>query len=173
MKKLFALLLLSACACVSSPGVRPPGIEDNITGLVVKVQHGQVSGTGAVIGEHLVATVAHVTKDASTVWICGGKRSRQVMVIPTTGFEAIIVLETDDTWGGWSEEEIFKIKAGGKPSEIWTLHDKQPFKPSHVIPGDSGSPVLDQLGNLIGHVSACRYCGTDDQTTIYSPYPVD
>jgi hypothetical protein len=174
--KLVLVLLLFATGCITIPGSRPEDAGDT-TGLWTSVQHRGHTGSGAVVGKNLIATVSHVVRNSSLVWVSGGLPAKEVERIATQGYEEIVILRVSYDF---DDEHIFKL-GNGQPHEIWGPRGRQPWSPSEVIPGDSGSPVLDKDGLLVGHVSArsCAMCSAgllevyDDQQSIMSGYPAD
>jgi len=170
-KTLTLVFLVSLSGCLSAPGYRPELYSEGIPGVVVRIKmpHAKRQGTGAVVGPNLVATVDHVSEfDYLTIH---GRRARVIRTIPTTnGWEPITLLECD--WG-WDDEQQFRLDANGEDDGYvtWTVRGPQSVQPSFVIPGDSGSPVMDAEGNLVGHVSAVRAMGLFAQIGIVSYYP--
>ena len=112
----------------------------------------------------MVATVAHVVKGPLTI---AGRKATVVRTIQTNGWEEIILLEVD--WD-WEAADIFDASTG-EGYVIWSYDRAQSVRPSFVIKGDSGSPVLDRQGRLVGHVLAVQMIGTFVQVGIVSYYP--
>lgn len=132
-------LALLVVGCVAAPGVHVGH------GKVVKVESRTHRGTGAVIGRNLVATVAHVGTGTFRV---EGYRARVVREIKTEDYESIIILKVSTEW---SKLDYFRFSTD-TPRVIYTRRGKT--RPSQIIRGDSGSPVVDKWGRLTGHVSA-------------------
>ena len=175
-----AVLALACAGCVSPEGVTASG-----GGLVVRLNREGALGTGAVIGKDLVATVDHVHGDGSErVFLSGGRDMRVLGVVPTTGHEPIVVLKADgDPFG---RSDYFRVRAGATEADavwVWTLDGRQRFDTSRIVPGHSGSLVLDADGLLIGFVwgRRCAVCANEnkpgvvyaDQTTLMVLVPAD
>lgn len=132
-------LALLVVGCVAAPGVHVGH------GKIVRVTGGKYRGTGAVVGRNLVATVAHVGTGTLRV---EGYKARVVKEIRTKDYESLIILKVSTEW---SDLDRFRISTNS-PRTIYTRRGKT--RPSQVIRGDSGSPVVDRWGRLAGHVSA-------------------
>ena len=154
MIKLLPLLLLLA-ACSIDPNIRRPGnVPDDMPGAVTKVWNADGWGTGAIIGTNLVATVAHVSDGDGPTWACGDEEATEVLRIPSVGHEEIVILRVDFDY---EPEQIFLWNPGGEAYTSWTWQQgRVKLVRDNVIAGDSGSPVLDRDGKLVGHISACR-----------------
>jgi len=168
----YLLIGLLALGCAfPPPGRRPATHSEGIPGVVVRINGpGTKFGTGAVVGPHTVATVEHVA--VMSRLSIQGKTARRVRTIQAEGWETIVLLEVD--WE-WPEESIFKFPPQHHGARhgyvIWNQREAQGLVPSFVRPGDSGSPVLDRRGALVGHISAANALGTFTQVGIGSFYP--
>ena len=162
--RLLAVLLVVGCVFGLRPIEAPPAITGAWVSVWYKTGKTAYRGSGAPVGKHLVATVAHMV--SSTTFV-GSVRAEEVFRIKTN-VEDIVFLRVNPSF---DKEEIFDIKPGSYPREIWTRRGSRPVRPSRVILGDSGSPVLDLEGNLVGHVSAISDYGRIKQRTHVSKYP--
>jgi hypothetical protein len=116
-----------------------------------------------VIGPDLVVTVRHVLPDAdaqpcvSTLASRGFVDAAVVGVVNATP-EAILLLRVELNpsplgqllgFSGFAGEECYRL-GDGSPAVIVTSRGSLDFVRGQLLPGDSGSPVLDQDGDLVG-----------------------
>lgn len=104
---------------------------------VVSVEGPTRRGSGVVLGPRCVATVEHVVDWPMTA---GGALVTRVVWLPATG-ERIALLRTAADMPG-----PYAAFADGAGSTIHTPRGPTPVRPCGAIPGDSGSPVVGQLG---------------------------
>ena len=116
-----------------------------------------VTGSGAVIGKNRVLTVAHVVAGAESIEVATegslltvtAKVVRRQRAFP----EDICELELEVRPGvfgfeGFSAKETFTASAG-EARRVWTQRGLLNL-PCPTVPGDSGSPVLNAKGELVG-----------------------
>jgi len=177
---LLTIVLLCPLGCQSAqpqpqpqPGVRPTTHSEDIPGSVVRIDGAAGGhGSGGVVGQHTVATVEHVIGKLKQPLTIQGKPVTVVRRIETGDWEQIVLLEVD--WD-WPQESAFayppQSTGPGSGYVIWNLRGAQGLTPSFALPGDSGSPILDREGRLVGHVSAVNMPGSFVQVVIGSYYP--
>lgn len=161
---LIALLLFAGCA--SADSYRPSNL--GTTGLAVSVTRGWVNGTGAVVGSRTVITSAHVVVNVSGTIRVNGRRATLSHTVPST-HDRIAILELATGEKGFKPIEIFQIVPNRIPYQVWTLRGEHRFEDSKIVGGDSGSPVLDYSGYLMGVVDGRWVSTTDpiDRTKVF------
>lgn len=124
----------------------------------VTVVSGDRRGRGAIVGKDRVLTVAHVIGDANDIEVgtssLAWTRARVVERIPAQP-EDVIVLEVATGKGtfafeGFAEDRTAQ-KGQGAPALVLAATGAHGWNHSNALrPGDSGSPVLDGDGALVG-----------------------
>jgi len=128
-----------------------------------------VYGRGAVIGVDRVITVAHVARAKEVLVATSGKRGwvrgRVVEHIPTNPEPLVIIaLELDQGFYGrflgfmgFEETYDFTKPLNCSPYKIITSRGGVPWQHGDRLkPGDSGSPVINANGELIGLLAGRR-----------------
>ncbi len=143
-----------------------------ITGRVVYVSVNGILGSGAVLDSKIVLTVAHVIKKQQMAMVDVGKFERKWAAARVVGRihakpEDIIILQLvgEDSF---PKIEYFKRGAGlPLPSVMVTTKGVFPWNPGSIVSGDSGSPVLNIDGELIGLVVGYRVPGKQGVAAIF------
>jgi S1-C subfamily serine protease len=140
----------------------------------VTVLAGSRKGRGAIVGPRTVLTVSHVVGDETTVEVGASSlawvRARVVDRIPSSP-EPIVVLELETSTGflgfeGFEAERTFEKTPGGNAA--WVLASTGTHAWARGIrPGDSGSPVIDARGGLVGLLVGA----TADGRGVHAPLP--
>jgi len=159
---------LSGCAALSEAiELRTPAALD--AGRAVTVRRGSgLEGRAAVIGPNTIVTVAHVPSPWEATWVGtrrdgGWVEAAAVQHVPSHP-ESLIVLRVETTgdgvlsavfgFPGFDADDAFACAApGATPAWIDTERGVLPFATADLRPGDSGSPVLDAEGRLVGLLS--------------------
>jgi len=139
-------------------GVAPFPQATRVTGRTVSISSNKGLGSGAIIGGRTVVTVAHVIGKQRIVLIDVGRDVRKWVPAVVMGHihaapENIVILQlmTNDRF---LSGESFTIGTGIKiPLMMVTSRGVFPWNPGSVVPGDSGSAVLNLDGELIGLVT--------------------
>ncbi len=180
MKNHALLLLLSlfvsassGCAQLASLGrslERAGVVSVETTGAprgaaLVRAADGRV-GHAAIVAPDRVLTVAHVVGDASRAWVAVGRRGAwveaRVVERLARAPEELVVLELalDEGWAGallgftgFGAERVLEPGAEGLAVTVATARGLRPLIAAELRPGDSGSPVLDPEGRLVGLLS--------------------
>ena len=114
----------------------------------VKLYTETTMGHGCVVGPGLIATVRHVVGDETTWSPMGGRERIGTEVIKRyPGRDGIVILKAKISW----------------------LLPPANFRSYTIRPGDSGSPVFDNQGRIIGLVSG-KY---RDGRVVIVPLPED
>lgn len=160
-----ALVLLAGCS------VSPRSVG-------VQAELGGPTGRGAVVGPTQVLTVAHVVGNRNEVWVATSRRnrvwvrarvSRRYRAVP----EDVVLLELEVSDGffgelfgftGFSSADAFPTRRGQAPTAVLTRRGLLAWEPCTLLPGDSGSPVLDSRGDLVGLV-----VGRRGRVSVYTP----
>ncbi|MBL4848845.1 MAG: trypsin-like peptidase domain-containing protein [Planctomycetes bacterium] len=125
--------------------------------LVHRADGSWVRGAGAVVGRDRVLTVAHVVEGASEIEVeingrlisVDAQIERRIHAMPEEIVE--LRLRVSDGvlgFGGFSSEEVLGV-ASGEPTQLWASLGLFTL-PCTSAPGDSGSPLLDAEGRLVG-----------------------
>lgn len=126
-------------------------------GRIVHIMAGSgARGTGAVIGPYSIITVAHVVEDQDMVMVDVGLHDFVWRGARVVGFlkgspEDIVLLQLlgDEPIEG----KYFRLKTGyQQPSYVVTHRGIFMWQPGVITPGDSGSPILNPSGDVIGLV---------------------
>lgn len=164
---LLVLVLLAGCASA------PERVERSIVKLDgpasaaleggAKVVAGARCGRGAIVGPRHVLTVAHVVGDAREVSVSTGGPfdvAARVVEWRPSWPEPLVLLELDVAEDGSFGELLgmgriaparVLAKGAGRAAVIVTPRGPVPCAPgARLVPGDSGSPVLDANGRLVG-----------------------
>lgn len=126
-------------------------------------------GRGAVVGDRWVLTVEHVLQGRDRVFVAtgrdGGWVEARVVRREAGDPEAMVLLEVvvDEGvyglllgFGGFEADAVLRSRTGGAPSAVLTARGPLAWQPGVLAPGDSGSPVVDDAGRLVGLVSGRR-----------------
>ncbi|MGE0706546.1 MAG: hypothetical protein AB7N76_17835 [Planctomycetota bacterium] len=162
LEGLWVLVLTASigCASLEQAGLLYTGATHP---AVVSVE-GDLRGRGAAIDETHVVTVAHVVGARREVRVALSPlhetTARVVGTLPGSA-EPLVVLElqrTDGVWGqlfgfqGFAPAQRF-TRGAGEPERVIGQRGPVAWVDGALRPGDSGSPVLDRAGRLIGLVS--------------------
>lgn len=173
-------ILFAGCAAMPGYVVELRVLDHRIvpahSGKTVRIQNmagpprnGTIMGSGAVISSDTVITAAHVVQDAN------GKRLGHVWVDPhgdgVTWIRADVVvyvaapvepvavlrLNVDSSsaagFAGFSPADCYAFSTGGQdPHAVVTQRGPYRWMVGRIAPGDSGSPVVDSRGSLLGLV---------------------
>lgn len=137
------------------------GRRANQRGRVALVAHradgSWTLGAGAVVRGGRVLTVAHVLQGATEIEAevhgrlvsVEAKVARRIRAVP----EDLIELRLEESPGmfgfdGFAHEDTLEV-ADGEPSQLWASSGLFNL-PCASAPGDSGSPLLDSEGRLVG-----------------------
>jgi len=143
--QIFLLCLLLLSGCISNKVVKINQYCEDISW----------HGTGIVISENKIMTVAHVVNkgDSCTVEVNDWFRRRVTCVksqyIHKGDREPIVILKPDDEYR-FAKKNILRIGFGNIPYKVITLRGT--FLWDKYLPkkGDSGSAVINKYENLIG-----------------------
>lgn len=133
------------------------------------LEPGQRAGRGAVVGDRWILTVGHVVEGRETVFVSttseGGWVEARVARRVAGNPEDLVLLEMTVDEGafglllgfdGFAKDSVLHPSASGVPAEVLTPRGAIAWRPGVLVPGDSGSPVLDDSGRLVGIVSGRR-----------------
>lgn len=174
--------LISLCGGCSAPLTRfeaalegagvarfsAPATARSAVEVRASLEAGALAGRGAVVSDRHVLTVAHVLQGRAQVFVAtgrdGGWVAARVVRRQVGDPEPLVLLELEVDEGafglllgfdGFAGEQV--LAAGdGAPTSVLTARGLQPWTPGVLLPGDSGSPVLDATGALVGLVSGRR-----------------
>ncbi|MBX3471018.1 MAG: hypothetical protein KF878_29475 [Planctomycetes bacterium] len=142
------------------------------------------AGRAAVVGADLVLTVRHVLpatglppQDGVEAWVFTGRGGggrvpgRVVGAIPARPEPVLVVrVDVDDGpfaalvgFPGFSPDRRY-VMGAGPPEQVETARGRAPLLRARLRPGDSGSPVLDASGGLVGLL-----CGVRDGVPALAP----
>lgn len=130
--------------------------DTRVTGKVVRILAGNWWGTGAVIGKRLIITVDHAIGQQEIVIIdvddelVAGKVVGRIRAEP----ESLVLIQLFDSHPGFEDGHFQMTRAYPHPYIVVTQKGVFGWNPGVVVPGDSGSPVLNKYGEIIGLVSA-------------------
>ena len=139
-------LLTSSSGCALVEGLqRDPSVA-------VRAQ-GQ-RGRGAILGPRRVLTVQHVVGAAQRVRVAAGLEWAEARVVRRFACapEPLVELElAPSPWGfrGFAPARCAQLGRGG-PAWIHTPRGRLPWGAAELRRGDSGSPVFDAQGGLVG-----------------------
>ncbi|HBP19140.1 MAG TPA: hypothetical protein DEA08_15300 [Planctomycetes bacterium] len=144
---LIALILLaSTSGCAFLEGLqRDPSVAVRAQGK---------RGRGAILGPNRVMTVQHVVGSARRVRVGAGlewTEARVVRRFPCAP-EALVELELEQStlgFSGFAAARCAQLGQGG-PAWIHTPRGRMPWGSAELRRGDSGSPVFDAQGGLVG-----------------------
>lgn len=160
--------LIASLGCQALPGPPPaPPIERapeprgegvGITGAA----RWWVGGRAAVVGPDTVLTVAHVLAGQTEGWVStspsggGLVAARVIGELPTSPEPVLVVRVATDPgllgllgFGGFAPARRF-VAGAGAAAMIETARGREPLVGAQLQPGDSGSPILDAGGGLVG-----------------------
>lgn len=133
------------------------------------LEPGAPAGRGAVVGDRWVLTVEHVLQGRDRVFVStsrdGGWVEAKVVRREAGDPEPTVLLEVavdEGAYGfllgfaGFDADAILQPGAGGEPTSVATGRGLLAWAPGVLAPGDSGSPVVDEAGRLVGLVSGRR-----------------
>lgn len=155
-------------AGVARFGAAPAAVGASSVEVRATLDPGARAGRGAVVGDRHVLTVEHVLQGQERVFVAttgdGGWVAARVVRRERGDPEALVLLELDVDEGAYGlllgfdgfEAESVLSTGGGSPATILTGRGRLPWAPGVLAPGDSGSPVLDATGALVGIVSGRR-----------------
>jgi S1-C subfamily serine protease len=153
LRNLLVFLLLLLPGCVA---------HQYKEGLIVPIRDTDGSTCrAAVIGKDIVVTLGHCIEDDTLYIKHDGRWYTGTVIQRYKGRrDTIIVLRVEGA--AWPEFEWFMLNPGGFPETTITKHTgKQRWFDAVSYPGDSGSPVLDEHGRLVGLVWGHMTDGTD------------
>lgn len=184
---LLLLLPLSGCAAIDrferaleEAGVARFSVRPSARGTVLVSTDPATrrGGCGAVVGPRTVLTVEHLLPGATRAFVRvghdGGWREAQVVARIPARPEPLVLLELEAGEGalaelfgftGFPEERWLTGNPGGEPALVADASGTWRW-PAPLEPGDSGAPVLDADGALIGLVS-----GRIGERGVYVPLP--
>ena len=169
---------------------------------VLKVKSGGSQGNGVILSSDTLLTVKHLVKDPLDVkiWYWRDNRWRKnkgywiraevVREIPTRGFEPLVLLRVPGykknpgffDWKGFKKKDTYKLGINTSPYKIITGRRSFLWGKECIRPGDSGSPVVNEKGNLVGLISATSKEGEEEcpvcfishgkENTIYTRIPI-
>lgn len=126
-------------------------------------------GRGAIVGDRWVLTVEHVLQGRDSVFVSttrdGGWVEAKVVRREAADPEPMVLLEVavdEGAYGallgfdGFGADTVLSPGVGGLPSNVVTARGLLTWGPGVLAPGDSGAPVLDDAGRLVGLVSGRR-----------------
>lgn len=148
--------------------LRPTGDLAAAVEVRASLDPGALAGRGAVVSGRHVVTVEHVLQGHDRVFVAtagdrgwvGARVVRRERAAP----EPLVVLELDVDEGayglllgfeGFAPERVL-VRGRGAPATVLTARGRLPWGPDVLARGDSGSPVLDAAGGLVGVVSGRR-----------------
>ncbi|MCO5169586.1 MAG: hypothetical protein M9894_24865 [Planctomycetes bacterium] len=179
--------LLMSLGCQALPRGWGALVEPPPRGEAVTITRGDegAAGRAAVVGADLVLTVRHVLLAGARppggeveAWVstarggAGGRvAGRIVGVLPTRPEPVLVVrVEVDDGplaglvgFSGFAPERRYVV-GRGLPEQVDTPRGRAPLLRARLRPGDSGSPVLDAAGGLVGLL-----CGVRDGVPALAP----
>ncbi len=150
---ILSVLALALAACSGVRSIHPKG-------EVVQIRQSRGLASAAVIGPTTLLTVAHAVDRHGEIRALG-KTARVTGVIRGNP-EDLVVLEVDS-----ADYESSFVLGGSAPVVAHTLRRSFLVKDWTPIPGDSGSPVVDREGRLVGLV-----WGYDSQKRLVVARPV-
>jgi len=116
----------------------------------------------AVIGKNLIVALGHCIDDGKTLYVRYRSSWYKAEAIQTYQGEhdTIIVLRVESI--EWEPESWFALNPGGTPHLALTHHSGRMYWHRALsYPGDSGSPVIDEQGRLVGLIWGHHTDGTD------------
>ncbi len=132
------------------------------------LEPGARAGRGAVVSDRHVLTVEHVLEGQDRVFVAtvgnGGWVAARVVRRERGNPEPLVLLELEVDGGayglllgfdGFDADDVL-APGTGAPATVVTGRGQLAWAPGVLQPGDSGSPVLDAAGTLIGIVSGRR-----------------
>jgi len=128
------------------------------------------SGRGAVVGPSSVLTVAHVVGSADEAWVSttrdgeGWVRAKVRERLRAHPEELVVLeLELDDGlfgallgFDGFSSADCYPAESAGSAARVGTRRGVRRWEAGALRPGDSGAPVVDDSGRLVGLVTGRR-----------------
>lgn len=133
--------------------------------LAVEIAQDGQCGRGAVVGPNRIVTVAHVVEGMGSLWISVSRETGliegRIVQRVAANPEGYVFVEIETQGGaygtlfgfaGFAAENCFTL-GSGPPAGVLTKRGFLPWEIGTLRPGDSGSPVLDASGKLVGLVS--------------------
>jgi len=106
---------------------------------------------GAIISDKHVVTLGHCIKLDHLMFVEHGEHKSKANIVKIIAGEhdTIVLLEIEKPW--WSMKDMFILNPGGEPYFTYTKHSGNVlWEGAKSLPGDSGSPVVDDEGRLVG-----------------------
>jgi len=151
LKSWLLIIFLGLSGCLNSN--RIGDLEYIDSGVTVETC--DTTGRGVIIGPDEVLTIGHVIKKHTGCSV-DGKPARVVKWIvdhqTETGEDGLVLLKTQDKIFG--PERIAKISKRVTQGYIYLSQRGVELWPCGLRPGDSGSPILNDKGEVIGLVRA-------------------
>lgn len=119
---------------------------------------GRGRGRGAIIGPNEVYTVYHVVEDAKDIYVEGYKAKIVSIQEPLDNGDGLVLLTVRGA--DFGSDRIVTVAPHISCGAIYLPRRGEEQWPWGLRPGDSGSPILDKKGQLIGLVRAVEGCAT-------------
>lgn len=146
----FALTILLIFSAPLTSCVAPGAI------VTVRDVQERTRANGVVVGPKLVLTLGHCVdgaiKGGKLYIIIGGYWVKATIVRVIKGKMDDFVLLRVDKDSDWKKSERWLLNPAGKPAYIYirNIRNKKRWKGVKIHPGDSGSPIVDSTGRLVG-----------------------
>lgn len=165
MKKIIiSLLFLLGCVTPTLTATDFPGLSVKVIQETPKWTY---YGVGAPIDSRTIATAAHVVNEGLEAKILGHRIRKIDTIYHRDMIEPIVLLRIQDTFR-FGPDEIFKRAVGDlKPDRVITLRGIFPWDIYEVVGGDSGSPILNKSGELIGLIYGWQDIGGGHRRPLY------
>ena len=110
---------------------------------------GASNGRGVVVGPRRVLTVAHVVGEAAEVDVATGYTWSSARVVRRHAAWPEPLVELELARDAFGPDEVLAPGAGASPAWVLAADGPRPWS-APLRPGDSGSPVVDPRGLLVG-----------------------